>query len=95
MTVEQFTATLTALVLALGGVPAIIKLLDWFRALKSGKARTEKERNRMALNQLEEEMSYRRVMQEYASKLRRMLIDFGVPEDKIPEWPVRKHRSYR
>jgi len=91
MTIEQ----LTALVLALGIGPIALKLIDWVKALRSGKAASEKQRNRMALSQLEEEMSYRRVMQEYASKLRRMLIDLGIPEDKIPEWPVRKNRSYR
>jgi len=80
---------LTALVLAVGGIPAILKLADWIKATRSGKATAEKQRNRMALNQLEEEMSYRRIMQEYASKLRRMLIDLGVPEDRIPAWPAR------
>lgn len=91
MTVEQ----LTALVLALGIGPIVLKLIDWVKAIRSGKAADEKQRNRMALSQLEEEMTYRRVMQEYASRLRRLLIDIGFPEDKIPEWPVRKHRSYR
>ena len=90
MSVEQ----ITALVLAVGVGPIALKLIDWFKALRSGKARDEKQRNRMALGQLEEEMSYRRVMQEYASKLRRMLIDLGIPEERIPEWPTRKHRSY-
>jgi hypothetical protein len=91
MTVEQ----LTALVLALGVGPIALKLIDWIKAIRSGKAASEKQRNRMALNQLEEEMSYRRVMQEYASRLRRMLIDLGIPEEHIPEWPARKHRSYQ
>lgn len=82
----------TALVIALGGVSIIPKIIEGLRAWKSGTARAEKQRNRMALNQLEEEMSYRRIMQEYASKLRRILLDIGFPEEKLPPWPVRNHR---
>jgi len=89
MTVEQ----LTALVIALGSAPVVLKLIDWFKATRSGRAQAEKRSNRMALNQLEEEMTYRRIMQEYASQLRRLLIDMGFPEDKLPAWPTRKVRS--
>jgi hypothetical protein len=91
MTVEQ----LTALVLALGVGPITLKLIDWIKAIRSGKAADERRRNRMALNQLENEMSYRRILEEYASRLRRLLIDIGFPEDKIPDWPARKPRSYQ
>jgi len=90
MTVEH----LTALVLAVGGVPAVIKLLDWFKAIRSGRAREEKQRNRLALSQLEEEMTFRRRLQEHISVLRRLLIDMGFPEDKLPTLPVRTYRSY-
>ena len=89
---EHLTA-LTALLIAIGGVPAIIKLLDWFKATKSGRASAEKRRNRMALNELEETSEYLRIMQEYASRLRRILIELGIPEDRIPTWPARNPKA--
>jgi len=92
MTVEQ----LTALVIAIGSAPVVMKTIDWIKAVRTGKAREEKANNRNALGRLvaaedraDMEASYRRVMQEYASQLRRLLVEWGYPEDKLPQWPVR------
>jgi len=92
MSVEILTA-ITALIVALTGPAIVPKIIDAYRAGKSGRARAEKQRNRESYNQLETEMAFRRRMEEYASFLRRMLIDAGIPEDRIPPWPVKRSRT--
>lgn len=96
MTVEQ----LTALVIALGSAPVVLKLIDWAKATRSGRANAEKQRNRNALGRLveaeekaEDEATYRRIIQEYASELRRLLIDWGYPKERLPDYPVRPVRD--
>ena len=83
----------TALVLALGGATIIPKIIEGWRASKSGEARAEKARHRMFLNEAEETTSYLRVMQEHAAELRRILIDWGFPKEQLPPWPVRKRSA--
>lgn len=88
--------TVTALIVALGGATLIPKLIDWAKAMQSGKAAREKAENRSALGRLaaaederDDEAAHRRRLEEYASTLRRMLIELGVPDGKIPNWPTR------
>jgi hypothetical protein len=87
----------TAVIIALGGARIIPKAVEGYRAWKSGKAREEKEQNRSALGRLvdaehraDDEATFRRRLEEYASQLRRMLIDLGVPEERLPAWPQRR-----
>lgn len=94
MTPELLTAILGA-----GGLAAIVpKLLDGIKAWRSGRALEEKDKNRglvdrlaAAESRLEAEIVWRRAVEEYASSLRRVLIEvYGVPADRLPPWPVRK-----
>jgi len=93
-------AEITALVIALGSAPLLMEAIKGFKAWKSGRAREERANNRNALGRLvkaeeraDNEASYRRKMQEYASSLRRILVELGYPEDKLPPWPVRERQS--
>lgn len=94
MTPELLTAILGA-----GGLAAIVpKLIDGIKAWRSGRALEEKDKNRglvdrlaAAESRLEAEILWRRAVEEYASTLRRVLIEvYGVPADRLPPWPVRK-----
>lgn len=94
MTPELLTAILGA-----GGLAAIVpKLIDGIKAWRSGRALEEKDKNRglvdrlaAAESRLEAEILWRRAVEEYASSLRRVLIEvYGVPADRLPPWPVRK-----
>jgi transcription initiation factor TFIIIB Brf1 subunit/transcription initiation factor TFIIB len=86
--------------LGAGGLAAVVpKIIDGIRAARSGKAREEKAENRTALGrlvaaqrELDSEASYRREVENFAGLLERMLIQLGVPRDKLPAWPVRKRR---
>ena len=102
-------ATETAALIAAGAgfltaIGAMTKqLVDGWRAMRSGKARDERVKNRTLLDRMQAaecdadearriadvEASYRRVLSEYASALRRLLIEHGVPERIIPPWPAR------
>jgi hypothetical protein len=93
MTAEMMTA-----ILGVGGIAAILpKMIEGLLAWRSGRATAERGNNRTILERLtlaekraETEASFRRLMEDYASTLRVMLIGAGVPADKIPPWPVRK-----
>ncbi|QOI67667.1 hypothetical protein SEA_ORCANUS_22 [Arthrobacter phage Orcanus] len=94
MTPELLTAILGA-----GGLAAIVpKLIDGIKAWRSGRALEEKDKNKglvdrlaVAESRLEAEAVYRRAVEEYASTLRRVLIEvYGVPVERLPPWPVRK-----
>jgi len=83
-----------AFVVAIGSMPAILKLIDWAKATKSGRAHAERERNRNALGRLVEaedeaefQTEWRRIISEHASHVRRIAIEWGVPENKLPQWP--------
>lgn len=61
---------------------------------RSGKADEEKSRVKEAIddaeklrNRLEHQYSINRIVKEYASQLRRLLIDKGIPVSEIPDWP--------
>ncbi|UXE05169.1 hypothetical protein SEA_JAMUN_22 [Arthrobacter phage Jamun] len=93
MTPELLTAILGA-----GGLAAIVpKLIDGIKAWRSGRALEEKDKNKglvdrlaAAESRLEAEIIWRRAVEEYASTLRRVLIEvYGVPADRLPPWPVR------
>ncbi|ASR83193.1 hypothetical protein FDI29_gp23 [Arthrobacter phage Abidatro] len=93
MTPELLTAILGA-----GGLTVIVpKLVDGLKAWRSGRALEEKDKNRglvdrlaVAESRLEAEIIYRRAVEEYASTLRRVLIEvYGVPSERLPPWPVR------
>jgi hypothetical protein len=88
---------ITALVGTAGIGLLIPKIIEGWNAWRSGKAAREKASNRSALSRLDnetqradDEASFRRRLEEYASGLRRMLIQLGVPEDKLPPWPQRQ-----
>jgi len=91
--------TLTALVAALG-LPVIVpKLIDGYKAWRSGRAQQEKTENRSLLarvidaeKQIDVERQLRRAWEEFAGRLRYMLTQLGVPDDKLPEEPSRKGR---
>jgi hypothetical protein len=92
MTPEMLTA-----ILGVGGLAAILpKIIDGLNAWRSGRAVAEKGNNRTILERLtmaerraETEAEFRRLLEDYASTLRVMLIGAGIPADKIPAWPTR------
>ncbi|WPM94271.1 hypothetical protein VB1_CDS0022 [Arthrobacter phage Marchesin] len=95
MTPELLTAILGA-----GGLAAIVpKLIDGLKAWRSGRALEEKDKNKGLVDRLaaaearlEAEILWRRAHEEYASTLRRILIEvYGVPSDRLPPWPVRSN----
>lgn len=90
-------AELTALVIAVGSAPVIIKILDWIKATRSGRALREKAENRSALSRLvdaeeerDEEANFRRRIEEWAGGLVYMLKQIGVPTEQIPPKPERR-----
>jgi hypothetical protein len=93
MTTELLTA-----ILGVGGLAAIIpKLLEGLLAWRSGRAVAEKGRNRSIIQRLadaelraEAEADFRRLLEEYAGALRLLLVQAGIPPERIPPWPVRK-----
>jgi hypothetical protein len=94
------TPELITAILGVGGLAAIVpKVIDGVRAWRSGRAREEKQQNRSALGRLvaaeqqrDDEAEFRRAVENFAGMLHRMLIQLGVPEDKLPAWPTRKIR---
>lgn len=98
------TAQLITLLIGTGGIGALMKVAaDGLRAWRTGRAAAEQHRNRTLLERVADaerraddaegeadaESAYRRILQEYASTLRRLLIDCGFPEGRIPPWPER------
>jgi hypothetical protein len=99
LSAEIITA-ITALIVAITGPAIVPKVIDAYKAGKSGKAARQKAENRSALGRvidleddLEDERDYRRQWEDFAGTLRWMLKQLGVAEDKIPPWPVRKSRA--
>lgn len=81
-------------ILGVGGLGVLIpKTIDGLRAWQSGRAADEKAANRTALGQLESELTFRRRLQEHISYLRRLLIDMGYPEDRLPALPTREKET--
>ena len=98
MSAEIITA-ITALIVAITGPAIIPKVIDAYKAGRSGKAARQKAENRSALgrmveleDELEDERDYRRAWEDFAGTLRWMLKQLGVAENKIPPWPQRKKR---
>lgn len=93
MTPELITA-----ILGVGGLAAIVpKIIDGVSAWLSGRATVEKGRNQTLLQRVasadrraENEADFRRKLEEYAGALRLLLVNAGVPADKLPPWPVRE-----
>ena len=93
MTPELITA-----ILGVGGLAAIVpKIIEGVSAWASGRAKTEKGRNQTLLQRVassdrraESEADFRRKMEEYAGALRLLLVNAGIPADKLPPWPVRE-----
>lgn len=96
MTPEMITA-----ILGVGGIAAILpKLIDGINAWRTGRAVAEKGHNRTILDRLtlaekraETEAEFRRLLEDYASSLRVLLIGAGFPAEKIPAWPVRTQKG--
>jgi hypothetical protein len=94
MTPEMITA-----LVGVGGLGLIIpKVIDGLSAWLSGRAKAEKEKNQSVLSKLsaadrraEAEAEFRRALEEYAGRLRLLLVNSGVPVDAIPPWPERDH----
>ena len=86
MTIEQ----ITALLIAIGSMPILNKIIDVWKAHRTGRAQTEKQENRNALGRLvaAEELNER--LRQYASTLRELLIEWGYPPDKLPKWPAKE-----
>jgi hypothetical protein len=93
MTPELLTA-----IIGVGGISAIIPVvIDGLRAWRTGRASTEKNRNRSILERLadaekraENEADFRRLLEEYAGQLRILLIGAGFTPHRLPPWPIRK-----
>jgi hypothetical protein len=86
----------TATILALGGAKLIPMAIDGIKSMRNGRAREEKQNNRTALGRLvaaeeraDNEMNFRRRVEEWASELVYMLKQLGVPDHKIPAKPQR------
>jgi hypothetical protein len=94
MTPEMWTA-----IIGVGGFSVIIpKLIDGIVAWRSGQAANEKVQNQSILDRLAEserrsqaEADLRRALEEYAGKLRLLLVQAGLAMHKIPPWPDREH----
>lgn len=93
---------ITGIIIALGGASLIPKAIEGYKAVKNGQAQREKAENRNALGRMVEaeeradnEASFRYALQEYAARLRLMLVQMGMPEDKLPPWPIRKTQKVR
>jgi len=97
---QDWSTLITALgsiLVALGGRELIVGWLN----KRSGRAAAEGSRIRETLDdneklrddidkqraKLEHQYSINRIIKEYASVLRRILIDKGVPVAEIPDWP--------
>lgn len=92
-------AEITALVIALGSAPLLVEVVKGIRGWRSGRAAAEKQNNRNALGRLvaaeeraDAEASFRRAVQEYAARLRRILVQLGYPDDKLPNEPTKPSR---
>ena len=92
-----------AAIIGAGGISGLlVQAFNGWRGMRDGSHAREKERNVDALTQRDDavrdrikadhradrEASYRRKLSEYASQLRRMLIEKGTPVDQIPPWPA-------
>jgi hypothetical protein len=94
----QVTPELITALIGAGGIAAILpKIIDGLIAWRSGKAQSEKARNRSALERAAEaekraeaEADFRRALEEYAGALRLLLVGAGYALHRIPPWPVRK-----
>jgi hypothetical protein len=92
------TPELMTAMLGVGGLAAIIPLLiDGLKAWRSGRAQSEKTKNRSILERLadaetraENEADFRRALEDYAGVLRVMLVQAGIALHRLPGWPVRK-----
>ena len=90
---QDWSTLLTAVglfITALGGKELI---QGWLRR-RSGKADEEKNRVKEALDdaeklrdKLEHQYSINRIQKEYSSRLRRTMIEKGIPVSEIPDWP--------
>ena len=90
---QEWSAFLTAIggfLVALGGRELVV---GWWKK-RSGKADEEKARTKEILedsdklrDRLEHQYSVNRIQKEYSSRLRRMMIEKGIPVSEIPDWP--------
>ena len=90
---QDWPTLLTAIgsvVVALGGKELIQGLLK----RRDGRADEEKTRVKEALDdaeklreRLEHQYSINRIQKEYSSRLRRVMIEKGIPVSEIPDWP--------
>jgi hypothetical protein len=92
-------AELVSILLAIGAAPLLMEAVRGFKGWRSGRAQAEKSNNRNALGRLvaaeeraDAEMSFRRAWQEQCSRLKRILIELGYPEDKLPADPIKPSR---
>jgi len=92
------------IIVAIGGLAGLLvatpPIMKEFRAIRSGRAIAEKQRNRYNIGRaadleddLEDEREFRFMFQEQCAKLRSILIQMGYPENKLPEWPKRPERQ--
>ena len=90
---QDWSTLLTAIgtvIVALGGK----ELIQGWLKRRNGKADEEKARVKEALDdaeklreKLEHQYSINRVQKEYSSRLRRIMIEKGIPVSEIPDWP--------
>jgi hypothetical protein len=91
------TPEIITAILGVGGLAALLpKVIDGWVAWRSGKATSEKARNRSLLERIadaekraEAEADFRRMLEEYAGQLRILLIGAGYAMHRLPPWPVR------
>lgn len=84
----------TAIIAALGGAAIIPKVVDGIKAMRSNKAKEEREENRTLLGRAkyaearaDREADFRRRIEVWAGRLEYMLAQLGVPAEKIPSKP--------
>lgn len=87
-------ATIVAIISALGLREAVAKGIEHRAKYRSGKAGRERSRiaeletgRREAERDRDRQAAWRRILQEYASRLRSMLIERGVSPGEIPPFP--------
>lgn len=102
----DYPALITAIAVVLTALGAK-EAIQGYMASRNGKAQAEKDRNKELIERVEKyqkeaeedreamehQYSINRILKEYASELRRKMIDAGIPASEIPPWPSMERNS--
>lgn len=86
---EISLAGVAAIITALGGGVALRSLAGGIVSHYTGRAERERTTIQSATRARDDEATYRRMVAEHASQVRRIAIDHGVPVEQLPPWPRR------